>query len=473
MSHVPFDRRYLWVACTMALGAGFSIAGHLSFVLGLSFRPGPGFVSFVQTHGHVQLVGWAGLLIMGISMHVMPRMAGVPLAHPQWGGRILWLMTWGLGLRIVGQSLVAYVSNAPGLTVVLGAVVLSGLLELVGIGLYLGLMRRTMSGAAGEALRPALQSILPYMRSMMLGWVLYAGFNLILLMAMAWQRHVAVAPLWNDIAVRCFVGLVLLPVAFAFSVRFLPLYLRLNAPNWPVHRVAYVYLCGWGLEVMGLIPPLQMLAPQGSEMLVQIGRLVKGTGILWFVWHLGVFTRGSLAWLGPTPARRPRASRQADASSRAFGAFAGLIVSAYLWLAVAGGCELVSSLRWWSGRGIGIGPDAIRHLYLMGFVTLLILGVGVRMLPGLMHARRVASPGLVHAALWLGNAAVLGRVGLIGLPGSLWQEMPLWAVQSARVAFAGSGIFGLAAVGCTALNLWRTAKMASLGAASSPTAAPE
>jgi uncharacterized protein involved in response to NO len=468
MPQASFDRRYVWAACIMALGAGFAIGAHLTFILGFSFRPGPGFISFGQTHGHVQLVGWAGLLIMGISMYVMPRMAGVPLAQPQWRGWILWLVVGGLGLRIVGHSLVAYVPPSPGLAIVLGALVLSGLLELIGIGLYIGLMRRTLGGVPGGEPRPALQSIRPYMQSMMVGWVLYAGLNLALLIAMAWQRQVAVDALWNDVAIRCFVGLVLLPVAFAFSVRFLPLYLHLTAPTWPVHRLAYVYLLGWCLEVMPLLPPVQAMMPHGSEMLVQVGKIVKGVGILGFIWRLGVLTRGYLAWLGPASSRRPRTSRQAREPGQAFGAFEALIVSAYIWLAVAAGCELMSSLMGMAGSGVSISHDALRHLYLMGFVTLLILGVGVRMLPGLMHVRRIASPGLVSATLWLGNAAVVGRVVLIGLPGAIWQELPPWAVQGARVAFAWSGILGLAAVLCLALNLWRTAKMASLEVTTAP-----
>jgi hypothetical protein len=39
---------------------------------------------------------------------------------------------------------------------------------------------------------------------------------------------------WNAFAVQVFLGLVLLPVALAFSVRTLPLYLRLAVPDWPV-----------------------------------------------------------------------------------------------------------------------------------------------------------------------------------------------------------------------------------------------
>ncbi len=457
MSQAHFDRRYIWVAFIMAGGAGFAIAGHLSFVLGLGFRPGPGFSSFVQAHGHVQLLGWAGLLIMGISMHVMPRMAGAPLSYPHWRGWILWLMTWGLGLRILGHSVVAYLPS-PGFEIALGVVVLSGGLELVGIGLYIDLMRRTIGGVPGEPMRLALQSIRPYMRSMLFGWVAYAVLNLLLVLSMAWQRVAAVPPLWNDIAIRCFVGLVLLPVAFAFSVRFLPLYLRIATPSWPVNRLAYIYLFGWGLQVLPLLPPVESFIPQESELLTHTGQMVKGMSLLWFVWRLGVLTQGS--------------RREKKASEHGFGSFAGLIVSAYLWLVAAAGCDVLSSVEWWTGLAVSIRPDAIRHLYLMGFITLLIFGVGTRMLPGFLHARRVAHPGLVRAALWLGNAAVVGRVLLVGVPGPWWQEVSSGVITGARVAFAWSGILGIVAVLCVALNLWQTAKMAP-AVKSTPASTPE
>lgn len=458
MSQAPFDRRYIWVACIMACGAGFAIAGHLSFVLGFSFRPGPGFTSFVQTHGHVQLLGWAGLMIMGISMHVMPRLAGVPLAYPHWRGWILWLITWGLGLRIVAHSVVAYLPS-PGFEMALSVVALSSGLELAGIGFYIELMRRTIAGAPGEQMRPALQSIQPYMRSMLLGWTTYMVINLLLGLSVIWQRQAAFPPLWNDIAVRCFVGLVLLPVAFAFSVRFLPLYLRIAPPSQPIHRMASVYFIGWGLEVLPLLPPVQLFIPPGSELLHHIGQIVKGLGIVWFVWRLGVLTQ--------------RARREKKASESGFGPYAELIMSAYVWLVVAAGCELLNGVGWWTGMSLSIRHDAVRHLYLMGFVTLLIFGVGTRMLPGMLHARRVAYPGLVHAMLWLGNAAVIGRVVLVGLPGPLWQGAPPGVIAGARVAFAWSGILGLAAVFCLALNLWLTAKMASNQTTSTPASTPE
>ena len=360
MPHASFDRRYVWAACIMALGSGFAIAGHMSFILGFSFAPGPGYVSFVQTHGHVQLIGWAGLLIIGISLHVMPRMAGAPLAHPQWRSWILWLLAGGLALRAAGHPLVAYMPAGPGLAIVLWAVALSGALELLGIGLYIALMRRTIAGAPGQPERPALQPIRPYIQSMLLGWPLYAIFNLVLVTVMAWRGQMAVDAWWNDIAIRCFVGFVLLPVAFAFSVRFLPLYLRLTAPTWPVRRVAYVYLLGASLHIVALA--------LSQPALMQAGRLVEAASILGFVWRLGIFTRGYLAWLGPASSRRPsqdRTSRQGDQAHHAFGAFEALIVSAYIWLTLAAAGELLSNLGAWTG--VSANPDCAAALVSHGF----------------------------------------------------------------------------------------------------------
>jgi len=38
-----------------------------------------GFASFIQVHGHVQLLGWTGLFIISISLHFIPRLIGAPI----------------------------------------------------------------------------------------------------------------------------------------------------------------------------------------------------------------------------------------------------------------------------------------------------------------------------------------------------------------------------------------------------------
>src|ERR1700686_4668676 len=97
-------------------------------------------------------------------------------------------------------------------------------------------------------------------------------------------------------------------------------------------------------------------------------------------------------------------------------------------------------------KALPISVDVIRHSFAIGFITLLICGIAVRMLPGL-SSKVIRSPQLVMATLLLGNLATLLRVGslLLGpvLPGS-------------EVFFARSGPTGLALILCLAINLWPT-----------------
>ena len=276
---------------------------------------------------------------------------------------------------------------------------------------------------------------------------------------MVWHHEVILDPQWNRFAIQVFVGLTLLPVAFAFSVRFLPLYLRLESPAWPVRETAYVYLLGWAVETLPALPPLAQALPRMTFVGTQVGMGIKGLVVVWIVWQLGV-----LSYMKPKPPRsQPSDAASAPPKARPglpprhlFGRFDWLIFTAYSWLVLGAAGEIVIGVTNLAGVALGISPDAIRHLYLLGFVSLLIFGVGVRLLPGLLHTRRIASPRLVEATFWVGNAAVLSRILLVGIPPRVWQAMP-GVVGEIRVAFAFSGILGMIAVGCLWINLRQTA----------------
>jgi uncharacterized protein involved in response to NO len=455
-----FQPGFVWAALAVALGAGFAIGAHLTFVLGFGLPVGKGFASHVQTHGHVQLVGWAGLMIMGISLHFIPRLAGVPLARPHWPGRILWLMVLGLSLRSVGQSAAPYLTQHGLFVPVIWLTAVSGVLEWSGILLYVRLLIHTFRRARRAGQRPALRAVQPYFGMMVTGWLLYGCLNLVLLVWMALETGAVVHPAWNHLAIESFIGLVLLPVAFAFSVRMLPLYLRLAVPDWPVRGTAYAYLVALTAQVLPGTPPFRALAPQVALSLTNLGMLLKGVVILWFVWQLDLLTRRRAPWtvrrqLHPGSERRPTRPGLPDYGE--FGGFEGLVYAAYVWLVLAAGCESVAGLTALVGRSFFVSSTAVRHMYVLGFVTLLILGMAVRMLPGFLDQRRVASTALVAATFWIGNATVVCRVLPFVLPPMVLQHVPGSATM-ARTAFAISGLLGLAAIGCLAVNLWKTAK---------------
>jgi uncharacterized protein involved in response to NO len=458
--HLAFRSGYIWVALAIALGAGFPLGAYLAIAMGIGFPLGSGVVGVIQTHGHVQLVGWVGLFIMGISLHVIPRLAGVSIASRHGSGWILWLMAVGLGLRSIGYPVLASLTETIWAKPVVWLVAGSGLLEWGGILMYAGLLGRAICDMTERRERPALRMVQPYMGMMAIGWVLYASLNLGLLVHMALRGTVVVHQPWNQFAIQLFMGLVLLPVAFAFSVRMLPLYLRLPAPTWPVRGMAYAYAASVVVQVLPTAPVLFQLAPQEALALSSLGMVMKGGVILGFVWQLDVLTRHRLPWtvhrkLHPGPERRPTRPGLPDYGE--FGRFERLVYAAYVWLVLAAGGEVVSGLATLVGNPLVISPTAIRHIYLLGFITLLIFGMAVRMLPGFWQKRRVASPALVGATFWIGNLAVGCRILLFLLPTVVWHTVP-GGLLVARMALALSGVLGWGAVVCLATNMRMTAQ---------------
>ena len=470
MKHAEFHIGYIWVALVTALGGGFAVGAYMALAVGYGWPLPRAFSSLIQTHGHLQLVGWTGLFIMGVSLYFVPRLAGVPLARPHWCRGILGLLAAGLFLRTIGQmALLGLRTPAFGLWLLAG----SGLLEWCGMLLYVALLLGTMRGrapgkrpvklgrsadavAGGE--RPALLAVKPYFGMMVGGWLVYACLNLLLLLHMALRHSSVVHPGWNAFAVQVFLGLVLLPVAWAFSVRTFPLYLRLAVPDWPVRRFAYAYLCSWCLYALPMAPVVFTLAPSTALALAHVGLVSKGGVIVWFVWKLDVLTHYRAPWtvrrrLHPGPERRPTRPGLPDYGE--FGRFEHLVYAAYVWLVLGACCDIGLGVTALVGHALPITGDAVRHVYLLGFITHLIFGMAVRMIPGFMTQRQVASPLLVDLTLWFGTAAVVCRVLLFMLPAGVVTVFPA-SLLIAKAAFAWSGVLAWIAVACLAINLWRT-----------------
>jgi uncharacterized protein involved in response to NO len=456
VQQADFRLGYVWVALATALFAGFAIAAHLAFVIGFDFPLGKGFYSFIQTHGHVQLVGWVGLFIIGISLHFIPRLSGVPIAQPQWITAALWLIASSLWLRSIAHSVVPYVTERAAFKPLLGLVALSGLLEWLGVLIYIGLLLKTFSKAKEARRRPALMSVAPFFMMMLAGWLLHATLNFYMTAEMALTRNVVLSQGWNEFAIQAFMGLTLVPVIFAFSVRLFPLYLRLPAPDWPVRMIAWFYLITLSVQLLPTLPFLQNQAPEIMLNLSSAGAIVKGGVLLWFVWKLDLLTRRQLPWtvnrvFQPSPDRRPTRPGLPDYGE--FGRFERLVYGAYIWLVVGAFVEIYTGASVLLKFSTPPSSDVVRHVYLVGFISQLILGMAVRMIPGFIGQSRVASAGLADASFWLVNIATVCRV----LPLIVSETMLDYLSRLAQSVFALSGILGMAAVSCLMINLWKTA----------------
>lgn len=456
-----FQIRFIWWALGLAIFAGFALGAHVASVIGLGLPLGKGFYSFVQIHGHVQLMGWAGLFIVGISLYFIPRLAGVPISRPKRIDQVLWLVAFGLILRSAGHTLLPYITNSAYSVSLSWLVAVSGLIEWFGIVLYLVTLIQTLKGLADLNSTPALTSVKPLFAMMLAGWFLYSTLNFILLLHMTINKNVVVHQGWNEFAIQIFTGLVLLPVAFAFSIRLFPLYLRLPAPHWPVRFAAFAYLTSYCIQILPALPPIMSLMSRIPIILSSLGQILKGSVIIWFVWELDILTRRRDPWtvhrkLHPGPDRRPTREGMPDYGE--FGRFERLVYAAYAWLVGGAILEILigtASLATWS---IPISTDALRHVYLLGFITHLILGISVRMIPGFIKKKKVAYTKLVDITFWLGNSAAVARIVPLILPTLLLEAIP-GATALTRGLFAFSGILALLAVSCLALNLTKTAKI--------------
>ena len=123
--HVPF------VTAALAFGVlgGFSLAFSLSMealLVGLSAS----WASHAQVHGHLQVLGFAGLFVVGVACKLIPRFGNGEAPAPATVTAILWCLGLGVLARAVGQPLVPY-------TPVAAAVTIAGAgLELVGALLF-------------------------------------------------------------------------------------------------------------------------------------------------------------------------------------------------------------------------------------------------------------------------------------------------------------------------------------------------
>ena len=454
---VEFQANYIRVALVTAIFGGFALAGHLCFVMGFDRSLGDGYASLIQIHGHLQLLGWAGLFIIGISFHIIPRLSSVPISQPQWTAYVLWFIGIGLLLRFISHSILPYLGNGLFFVLLSWITAISGLLEWYGVLIYVGLLTSTIFGIPKADRKPSLMAVRPYFGMMMMGFLLYATIHAVLLLQMAWSGNIVVGQTWNEVSIQIFIGLALLPIAFGFSIRLLPLYLRLPVPNWPVRRVAYVYLIGFLCQIREILPIDFLSHLEGY--ISSVGMLVKASVVLYFVWKFDVLTRRREASADQRNLERSEThlpTRKSVPKHGEFGRFQWHIYAAYSWLGLGALAEMLIG-----GFGIfqlplAISSDVIRHIYLLGFITNLIMGIAVRMVPGFLRKRRVANTQLIDGTFWLTNIAVVGRVVPLLLPLVLF-DVPEAIDTIAQAAFGLSGILGLLATSCLGINLWKTA----------------
>jgi uncharacterized protein involved in response to NO len=430
-----------------ALTAGFGFAAVLSFHSGLGWSVGDWWTPTTQAHGHVQLIGWLGLFIVGVSLFFVPRLSGVPLQSPR---LVVWVVSFLLGgvcLRGVLQPILPFFHHGA----VLAGLLLSAFLEAVGIAIYLYLILSSVLRASVD--RSALMSIRPYLVSTICGWIGFTVLN-VYLSYDVWLNNRQIFDLrWTRLATDLFLGATLIPVCLAFSVRTFPLYLRLPAAKWRVQALGIgyllVFLMLWAIEAW--------MTWESGRHLSGVGHALRGTLLILFIWKLDVLLRIKEPWTSgqiAEPSDGANPTRPGLPDHGEFGRFERLLYLAYGWLLVGSALDLYLGLSRIAGYPDPIDADALRHVFLAGFASSLLIGMAPRMVPGFVQQRQVAYPGLVNVTFWLWGLATFCRI----LPLLFAPIIPASEVVSNAIAnaFAASGAIGWLAIAVLMVNLLAT-----------------
>ena len=387
-------------ALSIGLTAGFGLGLWLLLarVWGVTLF-GASWLALVQVHGLLQLFGFAGLFVMGVALHAIPRFRGTAPARPLLVWTIYAATLAGLALRAIGQPW----EDLPGRDVSLAA---SGALLTIGTSLLAATALRALSGGrnphrADELLMGAGLCALPV--AALLVALEMIGTAPVLVDQVADDRGLWVM-LLGGLATSIVGVWARLAPGFIASLPSRPRPLIVSAVAW---------VLGIALFAAGV--------PAGAWlMLAGFAALTSAVGLF-----APSIARQRLAG----PARLTRIGVR----SAFVWAFIGLAILALESLGVATSYLQVS---------------AARHAVALGFVTLSIYAVASRALPAFL-GRQLWSARLQAVTLALANVAVAARVGpqVLGLGGS-WSGLVVGL----------SGIAAYAALVLFAMNVLRTVR---------------
>lgn len=452
--HEPF----VFSALFFALTAGFGYAAVLVIAPALGYSAGPWWLATVQAHGYAQLFGWAGLFVLGVGLFFIPRLRGTVLARPELAYSALACFILGIGLRVLLQPAVAIlagpaVSGSAWASVARLGIVVSALLQVAGTLLVIVMLTATFRRAPPLGTQAPLRPVRGLLALGLISLAVSGLLNLLLAIDLVARSGYTYLYAWDDALTHLMIMGFIVPISLALSVRNLPLFMRLAfPPRRELGPLLAVLVLGLIARLIGGIERAFFPLPAFAWQLTGLGQVLEGSALLAFIWMIDIPLRRKRPWTEsriPTPpdiaaARKPTRKNYPDYGE--YGRFELLIISAYLWFAFAaiiavlnGGAEIVSA-------SVIFDPDVERHALTVGYITLLILGMAVRMLPGFSGKQKVASTRLVLATFCLGNLAAFLRVAPLLKP-----DLPL-----SSAGLASSGVIGWLAVAALAVNLWRT-----------------
>jgi uncharacterized protein involved in response to NO len=374
-------------------------------LLQISGRESAGSVSaaWLQAHGHAQVFGWIGSFIFGIGFYSIPKLRGAtkPAFGAAWACWIMW--TIGVAMR--------WAANVYGWQWRL-LLPVSALLEFAAFVIFFRAVSQHRPEDSGK------------------NW----------------------SDAWVWVVISASIGLMLTLVANLAGTIYMAV--RGAGPALP-HALdqRYLVLVAWGFLVpfvwgfstkwMAVFLGLKPLRPK----LLVTALVVNFVGIVltlagWGTQATPLFVAG--AALAIAALRMFESSQQEPKTRGVHRSFPFFVRMAYGWLLVAGLLG-IGAARWDSSGGIW---GASRHALTVGFIAVMVLSVGQRILPAFAGMRLLWSTGLMFAGLALLTIGCTLRVSCEilayqGYASWAWDVLPVSAVlELAGITAFAMNIFG-------------------------------
>ena len=414
--YLPFIAAAVFFGLIVGLPLGFTLAHAAAqgSYLGGRWQP------LVQVHGHLQLIGWAGLFVMGMGYRLVPRFTGVRIKPAALVPLTFVLMVSALALRAVAQPFADETALA-------ALFVASAALEAAGTLVFSGAVLRCLASGRREAF---LYS--PFFAAGSAWAAVAALLGLVFVIDAA--RHSATTLPALRAAALTFMelnGFVLMFI-LAVSMRTFPIFFE-RRPARPRPT-----LIAWAVGNGGVAAYSAAFLWKSYDHSADV-RALQTAGLL----AVGLALLALLALLRIFEGKPVRLRTSARRSMR-------FVRSAYLWLFIAAALEVLFSIRAFAdGRPpTHFETDAVRHFVALGFVTTMIVGMALLVVPRLAMRRAQAQPGFVAPALLAllhGATAARGAGSL--LANELRFEAGYWTMT-------GGGLAALVAMAVFAVYLF-------------------
>ncbi len=126
--------KFIFASISIAILGGFLLGAHIVFPIGFNFKL-PNYLDiWIQTHAHLQLVGWFGLFIIGMSLYFLPKLGGIREYSRETINLIFYLVFIGLLLASSSEFSIPYLKNIHILKI---SCYIGVILETIGILIYI------------------------------------------------------------------------------------------------------------------------------------------------------------------------------------------------------------------------------------------------------------------------------------------------------------------------------------------------